>query len=237
MSEELDVLWSLHGLDEKLVAATSALGRYPGERATLERRLNEERGKLEAHKQAILVHQRNHREAEKDIAALEVEERKFAGQLPLVRKNEEYTALLREITDRKAKRSDRETELLVRMEEEQQLAGERPAIEIVLKALEGESAARLATIAAEEAREKDEAAVLEARRQDLMRKLGAVTRSRYERTRISRDGRAVVPIKKDACGGCFRSQPPQALQEARRGDRYLICDGCGRMLVWPPEGA
>ena len=51
-------------------------------------------------------------------------------------------------------------------------------------------------------------------------------------------GRAVVPIlPKGACGGCFRGQPPQVLQEARRGDRVLLCDGCGRMMVWPPEGA
>jgi hypothetical protein len=27
------------------------------------------------------------------------------------------------------------------------------------------------------------------------------------------------------------------IQEARRGDRLLTCDGCGRLLVWPPEAA
>jgi uncharacterized metal-binding protein len=27
------------------------------------------------------------------------------------------------------------------------------------------------------------------------------------------------------------------LQEARRGDRLLVCDGCGRLLVHPPDGA
>jgi len=45
----------------------------------------------------------------------------------------------------------------------------------------------------------------------------------------------VVAIVKGACGGCFRAQPPQVLQEARRGDRLLACDGCGRLLIWPPE--
>ncbi|TMQ68855.1 MAG: hypothetical protein E6K80_13650 [Candidatus Eisenbacteria bacterium] len=70
-----------------------------------------------------------------------------------------------------------------------------------------------------------------------MTRLPATTRSRYERIRQSRDGRAVVPIVKGSCGGCFRGQPPQMLQEARRGDRALICDGCGRILIWPPEGA
>ena len=45
----------------------------------------------------------------------------------------------------------------------------------------------------------------------------------------------MVAIVKGACGGCFRAQPPQVLQEARRGDRLLACDGCGRLLIWPPE--
>ena len=72
----------------------------------------------------------------------------------------------------------------------------------------------------------------------VMRKpLPPSTRSRYERIRGSREGRAVVPIIKGACGGCYRGQSPQTLQEARRGDRILLCDGCGRMLIWPPEGA
>jgi len=43
-----------------------------------------------------------------------------------------------------------------------------------------------------------------------------------------------MPIVKGACGGCFRAQPPQVLQEARRRDRMLSCDGCGRLMVLPP---
>ena len=94
----------------------------------------------------------------------------------------------------------------------------------------------MAAIAAEEGREREEVEALEARRQDVAGRLAAGVRSRYERIRTSREGRAVVPIiRREACGGCFRAQPPQSLQEARRGDRFLMCDGCGRMLIWPPD--
>lgn len=238
MTEEMQTLWSLHELDEQLVIAREALSKHPEERAGIERRLTEERIHLETHKQALHDHQLKHRELEKDIAALEVEERKYQSQLPMVKKNEEYQALLHEISLAKAKRSERETDLLVRMEEESRLAGQRPGIEQALKKVEQETAARLAQIAADEQRQKDAVDVLEARRQDLAARLPANTRTRYERIRGSRGGRAVVPIlPKGACGGCFRGQPPQVLQEARRGDRVLLCDGCGRMMVWPPEGA
>jgi uncharacterized protein len=237
MTEELQTLWALHQLDEQLVAAQEALGKHPEERAALDRRLTEERRQLETHKQVMHDHQLRHRELEKDITALEAEERKYQGQLPLVKKNEEYQALLHEIAQAKTKRSERETDLLLRMEEEQRLADQRPGIEQALKRVEQETAQRLATIEAQEQGERAAVEALEARRADLTAKLPATTRGRYERIRASRGGRAVVPIlPKGACGGCFRGQPPQVLQEARRGDRVLLCDGCGRMMMAPPEG-
>ena len=237
MTEEIEILWSLHGLDERLVSLNGALQRHPIDRQSLEARMNGERAKLERLKKQTGELQLRHRQIEKDVEALQQEERKFQSQLPMVKKNEEYTALLHEITDRKSKRSERETDLLMLMEEEQRLSSEVPGLQRALETIQGETATRLQTIAADEQRERDEAARLEAERQALMARLPALLRTRYERTRASKDGRAVVPIIKGACGGCFRGQPPQALQEARRGDRTIICDGCGRLLIWPPEGA
>jgi predicted nucleic acid-binding Zn-ribbon protein len=237
VTDELRVLWSLHELDERLVSLQEALRRYPGQRSALDERLTAERRRLEVARQQITDLQLKHRQVEKDIEALTAEERKFMSQLPLVKKNEEYTALLHEIQGAKAKRSDRETELLLMMEDEQKLQGERPALERSVADLEAETKQRLERIEVEEKAERDQVAGVERERSDLLAKLPATTRSRYERIRSSREGRAVVPILKGACGGCYRGQPPQALQEARRGDRVLICDGCGRMLMLPPETA
>ncbi len=237
MTEEIEALWALRGLDERLVALHEALRRYPADRQALETRLSSERGKIEGFKKQAGDLQLRHRQIEKDIEALQQEERKFQSQLPMVKKNEEYTALLHEIADRKTRRSERETDLLMLMDEEQRLGGEGPSLQKGLDALQAETAARLSTISTEEEKERDEVARLEAERQVLSAKLPGLMRSRYERIRASRDGRAVVPIIKGSCGGCFRGQPPQMLQEARRGDRALTCDGCGRLLVWPPDGA
>ena len=235
MTEELEVLWSLHGLDEQVATLQVALQRHPAERKGLEQRIGAERVHLETHKQKIGSHQLKRRELERDIESLGAEERKFQSQLPMVKKNEEYTALLSEIQRAKARRSDRETELLVLMEEEDQTSREKPAVERALAAVEAEAAARRREIDAEEGKEREALARLEAERSALMARLPVATRSRYERTRTSKDGRAVVPILKGACGGCYRNQPPQVLQEARRGDRLLVCEGCGRLLIWPPD--
>lgn len=237
MNEELQTLWALRELDERLVTFHAALSRFPAQRKAVETRLAGDRVHLEALKKDLGELQLKRRQLEKDIEALAAEERKFQGQLPLVKKNEEYTALLHEIAGAKRKRSDRETDLLVLMDEEERRAREKPALEKALAVQEAEAGGRLQALGAEEQGERDQVAAVEAERATLVARLPAGTRSRYERIRASKDGRAVVPIQKGACGGCYRGQPPQMLQEARRGDRLLVCDGCGRLLIWPPDAS
>jgi predicted nucleic acid-binding Zn-ribbon protein len=65
--------------------------------------------------------------------------------------------------------------------------------------------------------------------------LAPAARPRYEKLRAGRAGRAVVAIENGACGGCHRGLPPAVLQEARRREKLLVCDGCGRLLLLPPE--
>lgn len=54
----------------------------------------------------------------------------------------------------------------------------------------------------------------------------------YERIRKNyRNGLAVVPIERDACGGCFNSIPPQRQSEIRQRKKIIVCENCGRILV------
>ena len=54
----------------------------------------------------------------------------------------------------------------------------------------------------------------------------------YERIRKNyRNGLAVVPIVRDACGGCFNAIPPQRQSEIRQRKKIIVCENCGRILV------
>lgn len=54
----------------------------------------------------------------------------------------------------------------------------------------------------------------------------------YDRIRKSyRNGLAVVPVERDACGGCFNSIPPQKQSEIRQRKKVTICENCGRILI------
>jgi predicted nucleic acid-binding Zn-ribbon protein len=237
MSDELDRLWALHELDEQAAAVHARRKLRPAERAELERRVAAERAALESQRTRVTEAQKRRRELEKDIETLSAEERKFQGQLAAVKKNEEYQALLHEIENVRKRRSEIETEVLTRMEEEDALAAARPALEKALATAERERGERVARLDADDSADAGRLAELDASRAKHIGGLPAATRTRYERVHGLREGRAVVSVAKGSCGGCFRSLPPQMMQEARRRDRVLVCEGCGRMLVWPPGDA
>jgi uncharacterized protein len=54
----------------------------------------------------------------------------------------------------------------------------------------------------------------------------------YDRIRKNyRNGLAVVPVERDACGGCFYYIPPQKQSEIRQRKKVMVCENCGRILV------
>lgn len=54
----------------------------------------------------------------------------------------------------------------------------------------------------------------------------------YKRIRkAAHNGLAVVPIDRDACGGCFSKIPPQRQTEIKMHKKVIVCEYCGRILV------
>ena len=54
----------------------------------------------------------------------------------------------------------------------------------------------------------------------------------YDRIRSNyRNGLAVVPVVRDACGGCFNAIPPQRQSEIKQRKKIIVCENCGRILV------
>ncbi|WP_421878413.1 zinc ribbon domain-containing protein [Marinoscillum sp.] len=54
----------------------------------------------------------------------------------------------------------------------------------------------------------------------------------YDKVRKNmRNGLAVVPVKRGACGGCFNVVPPQQQAEIREKKKIIVCEHCGRILA------
>ena len=53
----------------------------------------------------------------------------------------------------------------------------------------------------------------------------------YKKVRKSTsNGLAVVPIEREACGGCFSKIPPQRQLDIKAHKKIIVCEHCGRIL-------
>jgi predicted nucleic acid-binding Zn-ribbon protein len=54
----------------------------------------------------------------------------------------------------------------------------------------------------------------------------------YDRLRKNaKNGLAVVPVNRDACGGCFNKIPAQRQLDIEMKKKIIVCEHCGRVLV------
>ncbi len=55
---------------------------------------------------------------------------------------------------------------------------------------------------------------------------------RYQRIKENKVGLAVVPLKDNACSGCFSTIPIQKVNEIKHNDELKSCDNCGRIIYY-----
>lgn len=237
MTDELRIHWALHELDEQSARHEAELAKLPEQRRVADARVGAARTKLATLDARAADHVKRRRELEREAESLLQQERKFELQKNAVTNQQQFEAIGHEIANVHAKRSDLETQVLERMDAEERAAVERPELAHALAKAEAEAADVATRLDAAEREHRDALAALEASRAGTLAGLPASLQTRYQRLRGSRSGRAVAAIEKNACGACFRGLSPHALQEAKRREALLVCDGCGRLMLLPPEGA
>lgn len=77
-------------------------------------------------------------------------------------------------------------------------------------------------------RVEDAITQLDQKIEEMLASLDPRVRQRYER--LSQRSRAVVPVIKGTCYGCFVSVPTALASDADRNDELRYCEGCGRIL-------
>jgi len=75
------------------------------------------------------------------------------------------------------------------------------------------------------------------KREELSRNLEQKVLAFYEKIRIWAGNTAVVPVKKQACYGCYMKLNDKTYSEVIRGDEICNCPHCGRILYIEPVTA
>lgn len=237
MQKVLNYLKDLQELDSQLAQLESLRGDLPQQVNRLKKELKNKQDDLTSIEEQLRNYQTEKGTAEIDIKSLDEKEKQYQSQLFEVKNNREYDAVTHEIETVKSSIGEKEGRILELMDLEeaakQSLEEGKQALDQLSSELEKtqkELDKKLAQT------EKDELA-LKHEKEKIIRAMDNRTFAAYDRIRKNKAGVAVVPVIRNACGGCFKSLPPQRILEIRQMDRIKLCEVCGRILVWDEEKA
>ncbi len=236
MHSDLEKLIALQAADREIERLNQEVAALPRRVAAIESKLADTRARVDRAKAAIAAAQKERKKLESEIQDHQQKISKYREQSLSVKTNDQYKALLQEITF---------AEQVIRGCEDRILDG-MLAIENQEKELKT-AEAELKEETAEIEKEKAEA---RARTEQDQKQLAELTKQRNQlRAEISPD---VVPyydrvvklrksgiseVREDGkCAACNVMLRPQTFNEVRANDRVITCDSCGRILYYvPPE--
>ena len=158
--------------------------------------------------------------------------KKYEEQQNNVRNNREYDSLSKEIEFQTLEIElceKRIREFTSQIEEKKVVIAESTGVLDERKLDLDNKKKELDDIIDETRREED---VLEKKSEDLEGIIESRLIAAYRKIRgNARNGLAVVPVERDACGGCFNKIPPQRQLDIASRKKIIVCEYCGRILV------
>ncbi|WP_420578143.1 zinc ribbon domain-containing protein [Ekhidna sp.] len=231
VAKKLEALEKLQALDSKIDEIKKIRGALPEEVQDLEDEIagyqtriekqGEEQKELE---ETISGNKSAIKDAEKLI-------KKYEEQQMNVRNNREYDAITKEMELQQLEIQILEKRIKEAGEKIEAKKGEMDETKAILSEREKDLKSKqeeLETIVKES--EADEQKIEKDREKAAKNVEDRLLKS-YDKVRKNmRNGLAVVPVKRGACGGCFNVVPPQKQAEIREKKKIIVCEHCGRIL-------
>lgn len=238
MRSVLEQLISLQDIDAELIKLRSIRGDLPQQVKKLQDELTRIEEKLKSEEAKLQLYRKEHDVAKMEIKALEGKLQKYQSQLFEVKNNREYDAVTMEIENVKERIDQKEGRILELMELDDSLNKSIESIRNELKDKQDQAKTKQTELDALLKKTETEEKALEARRDKLVSNIEPRLIGSYNRILKAKNGLAVVPVVRNCCcGGCYKSLPPQRVMEIRDMERLILCEVCGRILVWDEERA
>jgi predicted nucleic acid-binding Zn-ribbon protein len=151
------------------------------------------------------------------------------------KRQDEYTAAIREADSARKQISALETQILEQMEQLDQTQAALTERADEIATLNSDREARLKAFDDETGTIAERLVAARKEREEVFANLPKSTSNLYSRIKARiRDGVAVAEARNRSCTACFMSLRPQVMAEIRRGDDIITCDNCGRILFYVP---
>lgn len=235
MKAELHQLVALQKLDTSIRRLQTELETIPQKRAEIENEFD--RRAFEIRALETRCEEATHTRARLDIEIAEQRSRAERAERNLMssKKQEEYTAAIREADAARKQISALETQTLEQMEilEQAEAALTERAAEVA--SLNSDREARLKAFDEETQQQAAELESSRAERERIFNTLPKPMSAQYKRISVRiRDGVAVAEARNGACMACFMALRPQAMSQVRRGEEVVTCENCNRILYYVP---
>ncbi len=230
--QKLKALYQLQKIDSKITEIKTLRGELPMEVRDMEDELEGLKVRIQHLESEVTKAEEvinNHKAAKKEAEAAA---KKYEKQQDNVKNNREFDALSKEIEMQKLEAQLNEKRAKDAAEElrlkQSNLEAAQKHIKEKEKFLKAKKTELTDLIDETEAEENDLLNQSTHHRENIEERL----LMSYDKIRKNyRNGLAVVPIRRGACGGCFNRIPPQKQMEIKQHRKITACEHCGRILV------
>ena len=232
VEDRLRALYSLQLVDSEIDKIKTLRGELPLEVQDLEDDIAGLETRLGNLKEEVVGLEKNVQKKHNEITDSEALIKKYEEQQKNVRNNREFDSLSKEI-----EYQNLEIELYNKKIKE--FTAQIEEKKVLIKESEGILNERKSDLETKKS-ELDEI-IMDTQKEEegLYKKLDKVQNlieerllTAYKRIRSNaRNGLAVVPVQRDACGGCFNQIPPQRQLDIKSRKKIIVCEYCGRILV------
>ena len=230
MKSTLQSLYLLQLLDSELDELREMRGDLPETVNAMEDELKMVEQRIEECDEALKKGALERSQMEKESLELIAKIDKYKGQQLEVTNNKEYDALTREMETAENTIATHETQIEQFVERAEELKTSKTEFETrredLVKDLEVKHEELKEVLEATNEEEK----TYEAQREAVLKEIIERDLELYTRIRGAK-GKAVAPIRRESCSGCYNVVPPQMILEVKKNDRIFICEHCGRILV------
>jgi len=237
LKANLTGLIQLQKLDRQLHSLEELLGDLPQQVETIKAKLEGSRKELREQREALTEVRTTKSLQEGELKDMQEKTEKYREQLYSVTSNREYDAITASIDNMTEKTNEVETSILELLEREDFLNKEIDVLEPEITALEGRLSEMETALQKKVKATEGEYQAFKKQRDEIGKTLDQRALYQYERIRHGIGNNAVAELHDGACSGCFSYIPPQRQVEIKAMQQLLLCESCGRILVFHLESS
>lgn len=234
MLPDLKLVIRLQDIDNRLADLAREIATLPKHIAEIEKKLLIHERRLEADRAALTANQKERKKCEGDIQIQEQKISKLKDQMLQAKTNDQYRAFQNEIDFCQNEIRRAEDRILELMSESDPLDKNVKAAEGALKAEKAEVEREKQQARERTAVDEKSAAELNQERAAIVAEITPAHYQQYEKVRKARRGIGVAEAVEGRCNVCQIQMRPQFFQELRRGESFMQCESCNRILYYNP---